>query len=758
MDAAPSDEGLAPCADELLRHTALGLLPMMCTGLSLLGCFTRTVARKLLPAIPSLLARLHESGATRHGDGANDERRSAKSKGAPALDSEEDFNLSRAAKFESPHPYVSDGQPCDSSEFETRPQGSSNCVWIQLDPRCATIESEARLEIWAGDKLLHTFAGGRGKWPRKPLVVTAVSVLLRFRVERWATRGAEPSSCWGVACTVCDLEPSLTPNMPLALDCQKSLASLGGKYAATLLVGEPLTPEERVHAMELEALRPTAECDGINAWAGCRLPSGVRQVLYEKRQRRAVARAEGLDAVAQLLDASPARTVQRHIFLWVAQALQALQHHDAKGRHRCQFLHGCRGCDFASWERVSQGVARLLCLSAARLTEELDALEARNRARDTARGEDAAAREDAAVAAAAVAAAEEEEEEEARFGGREDFVLVLLNVFLLRLQPGDLAMLDEACLLPMLARLQTARGRVQPVCRRLFKHLLLCAFAGASEGSSGGGGGDGARGDGSGDGSGDDASLTSVQVALLSTMHAEVRELLCKRQWGRAGTEVGMSGSLASTLSLLHSLSSRHAVCRFLGDAWLPTLVELLRDGCTGVATRVLRLLRAVLPTRVRPELDAVHASLAGMLPRSDRTHGSGKRAADGLKGSSLLVLNLLEAIGREVAGDEPSVARCVRASGDSTAAARLSAAEEMGAGEAVVAGESVIAGEAVAAGEADVEGEPEGDPVGGPVGETRVTVGAEASRTAEEAEIRRRLPTICSAACRRQTGAWLRS
>ena len=137
-------------------------------------------------------------------------------------------------------------------------------------------------------------------------------------------------------------------------------------------------------------------------------------------------------------------------------------------------------------------------------------------------------------------------------------------------------MLDEACLLPMLARLQTARGQVQPVCRRLVS-TSLCAFAG-SEGSSGGGGGDGARGDGSGDGSGDDASLTSVQVALLSTMHAEVRELLCKRQWGRAGTEVGMSGSLASTLSLLHSLSSRHAVCRFLGDAWLPTLVELLRD------------------------------------------------------------------------------------------------------------------------------------------------------------------------------------
>ena len=332
MDAAPSDEGLAPCADELLRHTALGLLPMMCTGLSLLGCFTRTVARKLLPAIPSLLARLHESGATRHGDGANDERRSAKSKGAPALDSEEDFNLSRAAKFESPHPYVSDGSRATRLKFETRPQGSSNCVWIQLDPRCATIESEARLEIWAGDKLLHTFAGGRGKWPRKPLVVTAVSVLLRFRVERWATRGAEPSSCWGLRARCAIWSPRSRPTCRWHSTARRasprSVASMPQRcsWASHLRRRSVCTP----WSSRRFGQPPSATASTHGRVAVC-LP-GVRQVLYEKRQRRAVARAEGLDAVAQLLDASPARTVQRHIFLWVAQAaLQALQHHDAKG-------------------------------------------------------------------------------------------------------------------------------------------------------------------------------------------------------------------------------------------------------------------------------------------------------------------------------------------------------------------------------------------------------------------------------------------
>ena len=75
--------------------------------------------------------------------------------------------------------------------------------------------------------------------------------------------------------------------MPLLLDCQKSLASLGAKYAATLLVGEPLSPEERMHSEELESLAPTAEADGLAAWERCRIPASIRAAVYERRQRRA---------------------------------------------------------------------------------------------------------------------------------------------------------------------------------------------------------------------------------------------------------------------------------------------------------------------------------------------------------------------------------------------------------------------------------------------------------------------------------------
>ena len=74
------------------------------------------------------------------------------------------------------------------------------------------------------------------------------------------------------------LTPALTPALPLALDSAISVASLGAKYAATLLVGEPLSPEERLHSDELEALSLRPDAVGIEAWepAGLRIPPAVR--------------------------------------------------------------------------------------------------------------------------------------------------------------------------------------------------------------------------------------------------------------------------------------------------------------------------------------------------------------------------------------------------------------------------------------------------------------------------------------------------
>ena len=54
-------------------------------------------------------------------------------------------------------------------------------------------------------------------------------------------------------------EPALAPALPALYDARKALAWLGAKLAATLLVGEPLSPEERAHAPFLATLAPPPE-------------------------------------------------------------------------------------------------------------------------------------------------------------------------------------------------------------------------------------------------------------------------------------------------------------------------------------------------------------------------------------------------------------------------------------------------------------------------------------------------------------------
>ena len=96
---------------------------------------------------------------------------------------------------------------------------------------------------------------------------TSTRVTLRFHVAgSAATRKLPHHARWGYRCHVHGYEPSLTTMLPLLADCQRSLASLGGKYAAILLPGEPLSPEERAHADELEKLPiPSAEGEGPEA-------------------------------------------------------------------------------------------------------------------------------------------------------------------------------------------------------------------------------------------------------------------------------------------------------------------------------------------------------------------------------------------------------------------------------------------------------------------------------------------------------------
>ena len=64
---------------------------------------------------------------------------------------------------------------------------SCSSIWLHFDPRCATVEGEASLELLADGKLLHTFAGPASAWPKQPLMVPSAAIALRFRANRAPT-------------------------------------------------------------------------------------------------------------------------------------------------------------------------------------------------------------------------------------------------------------------------------------------------------------------------------------------------------------------------------------------------------------------------------------------------------------------------------------------------------------------------------------------------------------------------------------------
>ena len=102
---------------------------------------------------------------------------------------------------------------------------------------------QAALELWVDGKLAHSFAGARPGWPRRPVVVSAGSVKLRFVVQPGGARGGgrrggvdgggssggAADERWGYRVEARGYEPSLVPFAPLLVDVHKSLAVLGGK-------------------------------------------------------------------------------------------------------------------------------------------------------------------------------------------------------------------------------------------------------------------------------------------------------------------------------------------------------------------------------------------------------------------------------------------------------------------------------------------------------------------------------------------------
>ena len=800
---------------------------MLCSGLMLLGpdACSKKFAAKLLPSITPLLASLYEA-APSHDD--------------PLADLAEEYHLGPLLKVmeSGDHPYkpsysadwtIESTQEVLPSELEmsssrgswSRDGGSCGswahvshapCVWLAFDKRCSTVETEAWLDVLVDSKLAHTFSGPPSKWPSRPLVLPAGRITFRYKMVGCAASRKLPNRPrWGYRISVHAYEPSLSSTLPLLVDCQKALASLGAKYAAILLQGEPLSPEEHAHADELEKLPlpeppgtalpeppaiplavppaawlaeddassfsapPQADAEAAATasaamWRGSRVPSALRFALLQKRQRRASNRAAALEGFMRLLDAAPSASVQRHVLLQIARALRTMQTSDKSSLLRCQFLHGCRGCSVATWGQLGDSIARLFSLIARQLTASLIALAATQAA---ARASSACAEPAAEVGIMmqpmqvamprVTVTAPNFVKSEAFAGSRngytykrgehglgyyrklgyhpdrlpadtndhppsvggmrlegrltasasaadpsspplppplpppsvqaaEETVLILLNVFLLRFQRGDLELLDAAGLLPMLTHLQWATGRVRPVCRRVFRQLLLFTFSHRKV----------------------DHPLTPFQHGLLKAMRLEVATVLAlpqpkpnrlraahddadadaipqsipnkeqerasaaaqallpsvtHRQQQRLSSKAARV--LSSVLSMLHSISASTAVCRALGEEWLPLLLQLLREGNLSLAGSAARLLRAVMPMLTPSEHGALcDQAVCEAFPQSiaastfsQSVAASATLAVDvQLREAPRLIVLLLEAIGREVLGDEPLVALCVSA------------------------------------------------------------------------------------------------
>ena len=142
-ERASDDDSCCGCLppDATLRHTILGMLPLVSSGLGLLGCFPKTLATKLLPSITPLLASLQDVCKAPANRG----------KESPAASFSDDFNLSAPTSFESSHPYSLSSLSTEISppsapsfiiEHEVRSEGHSNCLWLSFDRRCATVEGQ----------------------------------------------------------------------------------------------------------------------------------------------------------------------------------------------------------------------------------------------------------------------------------------------------------------------------------------------------------------------------------------------------------------------------------------------------------------------------------------------------------------------------------------------------------------------------------------------------------------------------------------
>lgn len=484
-----------------------------------------------------------------------------------------------------------------------------SCIWLDFDKRCCTMEGDAALEVLVDGALLHSFSGPATQWPTHPIVLPSTSATLKLTVQGGA-RQRDVESCWGFACHVRGFEPTLAPKLPPLVDCQEAVVDLGAKYAAALIVGEPLSPEEHVHFDTLESMVPDLDASGHEAWRVPGLAHSLLSGLLEKRQRRALSRLAGLDAMLAFLRTTRLPTLRKHVLLHLAAAFKALQgaatfnsSKQKQLRHGSVFLAGCRGCETALEGRVRTSLVQLFELLSSTLRAQL----------------------------------------RLSLQGREECggLVAVVHVFLLRFQPGDLEILSAAGLMPMIRALPSAHGEARRLSHHLLRHLILCTFVERS------------------------------CVAELTTCQADVLSMLKEQLAGRVRSlaearrcAARLESDSWRLLSLLFSLCARHAVRAHLCASWLPLLMQLLKIGSERLAALSLRLLRFMLSS-LPPDCPSLTEAV---LLHFD-SPASKESAACPVSKRAPLVALLLEAIGREACADAPLLALCCGHRGDHTAA-----------------------------------------------------------------------------------------
>ena len=455
----------------------------------------------------------------------------------------------------------------------------------------------------------------------------------------------------GYACTVYSYEPSLAPPLPLLVDCQKSLAALGAKYAAALLVGEPLSPRGGRALAELEALQPDVPRRRRLVGPHAASRAAARLALREEAAARHVARRRTHDADAAARPRRTSPTVERHVLTRIASALQSMQSPEQARTACCQFLLGCRGCTPARSGGASRRASRASSVSSPHGSPTRSTCCSRRAPRSPSthppyappsRAPPEAATPDqprqAPHAAERVAhdsgapRAHEADEPHAAApsggggggGGRgggpvraaEEMARSSCSTSSSSASSAATYRCSTRRVSHRLLRrlLQSATGSIRTACRHMFRQLLLFSFAHRAH----------------------DQPLTAFQLGLLDTMREEVETPLAhgapRAHRGLTPTppspDAGGEGvtddaprghrSLTSLLSTLHSLSSSEAVCAHLGDRWTPLLLQLLRDGSTRVAASVLRLLQVTLPAR-RPHEATCDAAVLALFPSLQR-------------------------------------------------------------------------------------------------------------------------------------------